>query len=234
MQAIENNKYLIIEGAKQLGYPISAKEASQFLSYLKILKHWNSRINLTAIQDDRGIIIRHFLDSLAGLTALPVEKPTSPRNVSLEISYRLMDVGTGAGFPGLPLKICRPQILLALVEPKKKKAAFLHSICGQLGLKGVNILTQLLETIVQQAQHQGAYDFVISRALRPLKLLGPASSLLRPGGRVVLWTSQRNESLLEEIKDLPGWGQPEAISYQLPFEDLERNLILLVKPKNSL
>jgi 16S rRNA (guanine527-N7)-methyltransferase len=233
MQDIENKRYLIIEGAKRLGFRLSQKDISQFLIYLETLKHWNSRINLTAIRDDRGIIIRHFLDSLAGLAALPVEKPVSNNNIPPETSYQAMDVGTGAGFPGLPLRICRPQILLTLVEPRKKKAAFLHSICGQLGLKGVNILTLRLEAVVQQPQHQETYDYVFSRALRPSKFLGPVSSLLRPGGRVVLWASQ-SEPLLKEIKDLAGWGQPETISYRLPFEDLERSLIILRKSINTL
>jgi 16S rRNA (guanine527-N7)-methyltransferase len=233
MQHNENNRDLILEGAKRLGIRLSQKDSSQFLLYLKTLKYWSSRINLTAIRDDRGIIIRHFLDSLAGLAILPGEKPTSNRKILLETSYRVMDVGTGAGFPGLPLKICRPQIILTLVEPSNKKAAFLHSICGQLGLKGVNILTERLEAIVQQPQHQRAYDYIVSRALRPSKFLGPAVFLLRPGGRVVLWVSQKDESLLKEINNLPGWGQPEPISYRLPFENIERWLILLTKSNNT-
>jgi 16S rRNA (guanine527-N7)-methyltransferase len=228
MQDIENIKYLLFEGAKQLGFPLSQVEVSQFLNYLEMLKRWNSKINLTAVRDDRGIIILHFLDSIAGLAALSTQK-LGTQDILVKTSYRVMDVGSGAGFPGLPLKICRPQILLTLVEANKKKAAFLHSISGHLGLEKVDILDLRLEALVKERRYHGNYDFVISRAVKSSRFLNQASIFLRPGGQVVLWVSRKDKSLAIELKHLRGWSDPEAICYRLPFEDIERSLILLTK-----
>ncbi len=223
MYNIENNSYFINEGVNRLGFSVTSKEVSQLLVYLAALKQWNTRINLTATRDEREIIIQHFLDSLAGLAALPTENS--------EPLCKVMDVGTGAGFPGLPIKICRPRILLTLLEPKKKKAAFLHSVCGQLGLKGVSILTERLEMLAKQPQLQDNYDFLMSRALKTTEFLGPASSLLHVGGRVVLWVARAGQDLLHENKGLSVWEPPRVISYRLPFEGAERSLIVLQKAK---
>ncbi len=224
MQDIYNNSYFITEGVNQLGYSVTPEEVSQLLVYLEALKQWSAKINLTAIRDERGIIIRHFLDSLAGLAVLPAENSSAA-------FCKVIDVGTGAGFPGLPIKICRPKILLTLLEPRKKKAAFLHSVCGQLGLKGVSILAERLEMLAEQPQHQGGYDILMSRALKASEFLGPASSLLHADGRVVLWTAQVGETLLHKNKGLSVWERPRAISYRLPFEGVERSLVVLQKTR---
>ena len=223
---MKNNTKLILEGAQQLGVFVSGDQISKFLIYLEELKQWNARINLTAIRDDRGIIIRHFLDSIAGMAALG-------KGASSGVPSRVIDVGTGAGFPGMPIKICRPQIFLTLLESNKKKVAFLHSLCGTLGLKGIQILGERLEWISKQASHQGAYDILMARALRPSGFLDQASHLLRLGGRVVIWAARAGEELFRELKDPAVWSQPEVLSYRLPFEDIERNLIVLRKAFHS-
>ena len=223
---MKTNTKLILEGAQQLGVCVSEDQISKLLIYLEELKQWNARINLTAIRDDRGIIIRHFLDSIAGMAALG-------KGASSGVPSGVIDVGTGAGFPGMPIKICRPQIFLTLLESNKKKVAFLHSLCGTLGLKGIQILAERLEWIAKQPSHQGAYDILMARALRPSMFLGQASHLLCPGGRVVIWTARAGEGLLRELKDPAVWSQPEVLCYRLPFEDIERNLIVLRKAFHS-
>lgn len=223
---MKNNTKLILEGAQQLGVFVSEDQISKFLIYLEELEQWNARINLTAIRDDRGIIIRHFLDSIAGMAALG-------KGASSVVPSGVIDVGTGAGFPGMPIKICRPQIFLTLLESNKKKVAFLHSLCGTLGLKGIQILGERLERIAKQPSHQGGYDILIARALRPSRFLGQASHLLRPGGRVVIWAARAGEELFRELKDPAVWSQPEVFSYRLPFEGIERNLIVLRKALHS-
>ena len=223
---MKNNAKLILEGAQQLGVFVSEDQISKFLIYLEELKQWNARINLTAIRDDRGIIIRHFLDSIAGMAVLG-------NGASSGLPSRVIDVGTGAGFPGMPIRICRPQIFLTLLESNKKKVAFLHSLCGTLGLKGIQILGERLEWISKQPSHQGAYDILMARALRPSMFLAQASHLLRLGGRVVIWAARAGEELFRELKDPAVWSQPEVLSYRLPFEDIERNLIVLRKAFHS-
>jgi 16S rRNA (guanine527-N7)-methyltransferase len=224
MQDIENYNYFITEGIKRLGYSVTPKEVSQLLVYLKALKQWNTKINLTTIQDEREVIIRHFLDSLAGLAVLPVQNSST-------IPCKVMDIGTGAGFPGLPIKICSPLIHLTLLEPRKKKAAFLHSVCGQLGLTGVDILAERLEALAKAPRYKEGYDILLSRALKVSRFLGLVSSLLRTNGRLVLWTVQASGALLQESKGFSMWKPPHVISYRLPFENLERNLIVLEKTR---
>lgn len=234
---MKNNINLILEGAKQLGILISQEQASKLLRYLEELKQWNTKMNLTAIRDDRGIIIRHFLDSLAVIEALagPGFNSSSPLGSESAVGTwlgapsRVMDVGTGAGFPGLPIKICRPQIFLTLVESRRKKVAFLHSLCGYLELKGVEILAERLEAIVEKPIHRGAYDVVMARGLNPAMVLGQVSTLLRPGGRLVIWAGSRGRDLSREMLGQPVWDRSEAISYRLPYEELKRNLIVMTK-----
>lgn len=221
MQPDENLRELILKGARKLGVSIPPDAVSKLLIYLKVLKRWNAKVNLTAIQNEREIIIRHFLDSLAGLAALPPEKRVAP--------LRALDVGTGAGFPGLPIKICRPEIQLTLLEPRQKKVAFLHTVCGLLGLVKVHILAQRIEKVVQQAQHQKTYDLVLSRALKPSLYLEKIPLLLRPGGRFVLWTARGRKEVLGEINQLSGWDRPEEIHYRLPFEEINRSLVVLTR-----
>jgi len=234
---LKYNTKLVLEGAQQLGVCVSEDQISKFLIYLEELKQWNARINLTAIRGDREIIIRHFLDSIAGMAALADLPPSPPPPLGQGpwsgLPSRVIDVGTGAGFPGMPIRICRPQIFLTLLESNKKKVAFLHSLCGTLGLKGIQILGERLEWLSKQPSHQGAYDILMARALRPSMFLAQASHLLRLGGRVVIWAARAGEELFRELKDPAVWSQPEVLSYRLPFEDIERNLIVLRKAFHS-
>lgn len=224
MHNIEEYSYFITEGVNRLGYSVTPEEVSQLLIFLETLQQWNTKINLTSVRDGREIIIKHFLDSLAGLSVLPPkDSSTAP--------CRVIDVGTGAGFPGLPLKICRPKILLTLLEPRKKKAAFLHVVCGQLGLTGVDILSERIEILAKKSQYHASYDFLMSRALKVSEFLGPASSLLHANGQVVLWTTRVDEHLLRGGKTFSVWKRPRTISYQLPFEGSERNLVVLQKTR---
>jgi 16S rRNA (guanine527-N7)-methyltransferase len=223
MQDIDSNSYFIYEGVSRLGYSVTPQEVSQLLVYLEVLRQWNTKMNLTAIRDEREIIVRHFLDSLAGLAVLPGKDSSAA-------PCKVMDIGTGAGFPGLPLKICRPKVHLTLLEPRQKKAAFLHAVCGQLGLQGVSILPERLEALAQQPKHQGGYDILTSRALKVSGLMSElASSLLRANGQLVLWTAQGDGHLLHEHKSPSVWDRPRIIPYRLPFDDMERSLVVFQK-----
>lgn len=212
-----------MEGIKRLGIEAPQAQCEQLLTYLTILKQWNAKINLTAIQDDRGIIIRHFLDSLAALPA-----------IDMTVDHRVMDIGSGAGFPGLPIKIFRPAIFITLVEPIKKKAAFLHTVCGRLQLDHVEVLAERLEVIASRSARREGYDLLMLRALRPARILGQAVSLLRFGGRVILWVAKgAEETLLKEIGKVTSWGPVRVVPYRLPFEEIERELIILTKSQAS-
>ena len=150
-------------GAKKLGLHLTPGQLKQFHIYYQELVDWNQRVNLTAITDYEDVQIKHFLDSLT--VTLAWQQPI------VNTGFRLIDVGTGAGIPGLALKILFPDIRLVLLDSTTKKAAFLHHIKSELGLDNVEIVVGRAEEIAHQAQYREQFDMVLSRAVAPLPTL---------------------------------------------------------------
>ena len=153
----------LYSGAKKLGLALSPRQLEQFHLYYQELVDWNRRINLTAITDYEEVQIKHFLDSLTVVLAL--KQPTGSG------SLRLMDVGTGAGVPGIPLKILLPDIRLALLDATAKKAAFLHHIKDKLGLDDVEIVVGRAEEVAHETKYREQFELVLSRAVADLPAL---------------------------------------------------------------
>ncbi len=147
--------------------------------YLEQLQLWNQSFNLTSITLNDEIIIKHFVDSLAALRAEEVK-----------VGARLIDVGTGAGFPGIPLKIARLDIDMTLVEPVAKKVSFLRFIIGLLRLENVDIFDGTLERFLNERMPYGSFDYLATRALKHDLILKDGPKLLRQGGKVILFSSQ--------------------------------------------
>lgn len=150
----------------------------QFMVYLQELLKWNAFTNLTSITNDEEIVVKHFIDSLAGLSAEPFAR-----------AARLLDVGSGAGFPGIPLKIVRPDLQLTLVEPSHKKASFLHFLIGVLRLSGVRVVTNTVERVAIDQSEQRQFQYMVTRALKFDLVLKRAHQLLAPGGKALLYLS---------------------------------------------
>jgi len=154
----------LVLGAKKLGLQLSSKQLEQFRLYYQELVEWNQRVNLTAITDYEEVQIKHFLDSFT--VTLAFKPPTSNSGLYL------IDVGTGAGIPGLPLKILFPEIKLVLLEATAKKAAFLHHLYPKLELDNVEIVVGRAEQATHLAQYREKFDIVLSRGVAPLPTLG--------------------------------------------------------------
>ncbi len=147
---------ILASGAEELGLALTANQLEQFETYYRELVGWNERINLTAITDYEEVQSKHFLDSLTVMAAIrPADRARSPK---------VIDVGTGAGLPGIPLKIVLPHIRLTLLEATGKKTRFLNHLVTQLGLKDVAVVTGRAEAIGHDARHREAYDVALSRA----------------------------------------------------------------------
>lgn len=173
------------EALDLFGLSISSAQQADFETYAALLEEWNSRISLTAIRDPEGIRTKHFLDSLSCLTVMP------------EPIGRVIDVGTGAGFPGLVLKIARPEIRLTLVESVAKKMRFCAQVVDFLGLKDVTIVTERAEVIGQMKAHREQYDWAVARALAALPALAEyLLPLVRVGGHML---AQKSLSARAEV-----------------------------------
>ncbi len=149
-------------GAQKLGIELQSSQLEQFESYYRELVAWNRRVNLTAITDYEEVQLKHFLDSLTVVAAL---------KKSAGNSFRLIDVGTGAGIPGIPLKILRPEIRLVLLDATAKKARFLEHIIAHLGLDGVEIAVGRAEEVAHQPDYREQFEAVLSRAVADLPAL---------------------------------------------------------------
>lgn len=167
-----------------LGIALTESERALFRLYYQELVEWNRRFNLTAITDYEGVQVRHFADSLSCLLALP--------RAALQAGARLIDVGTGAGFPGLPLKILCPGLRLVLLEATRKKTEFLEHLVRRLGLQDVQVIWGRAEEIGQQPAHREQYDWAVARAVAELPtLVEYLLPLVRVGGAVL---AQKGES----------------------------------------
>jgi 16S rRNA (guanine527-N7)-methyltransferase len=179
VEQISQLSSLLKKYSAEIGVLLEADQIRQFMIYLEQLRVWNRSVNLTSITLDEEIIIKHFVDSLAGLKAE-------------EIRYgaKLLDVGTGAGFPGIPLRIVRQDLNITLLEPVQKKISFLHSIVGLLRLERVKIFYGTLERFMIDNISGQTFDYITTRALKYDFILRKGSTLLVPGGKCILYLSQ--------------------------------------------
>jgi len=153
----------LISGAEKLGLHLSSGQLKQFESYYHTLVDWNERVNLTAITAYEEVQVKHFLDSLTVVLATGPDTTRKPLHV--------IDVGTGAGLPGIPLKIIFRDIMLTLLEATAKKTKFLEQLVSQLGLKDVVIVSGRAEEAAYEPQFREKFDIVMSRAVAPLPAL---------------------------------------------------------------
>jgi len=179
-------------------------------------------MNLTAIEEDQEIIVKHFLDSLTALNAL-----------KLEDGMRLIDVGTGAGFPGVPLKICYPKIQLTLLDSLNKRINFLQELCQLLGLEKVEFIHGRAEDYGKNPEYRESFDYVVSRAVAELGILGEyCLPLVRKGGYFLALKGPLAEEELEKGKkalQILGGKVEEIISLHLPLREDKRTLVLIKK-----
>ncbi len=175
------------ESARRLGWQLTTAQLAAFQTYADELAAWNQRANLTAINQPDAVQIKHFLDSLTCLLAFPPGQ-----------GLRVIDVGSGAGFPGLPLKIVRPDLRLALLESVGKKCDFLRHVTARLQLDGVEIIQGRAEDCGQNADQREHYDVVLGRAVAELRVLAELTlPLCRVGGVVI---AQKRAAIDDEIK----------------------------------
>jgi 16S rRNA (guanine527-N7)-methyltransferase len=210
-------KGILETGSASLGLSLSQEQVEAFAGYLSLILLWNSRFNLTAIRSPALIARRHFLDSIAVSTFL---QPTG----------RLMDVGSGAGFPGIPIKIVLPQKDVTLVESRRKKANFMREVVRTLGVD-VTIVEGRAEELISQGI--GYLDEIITRAVGSIDLMMRlSSSLLHPEGRSLIMHGPKGSELFSRVQNdwiHHGFHKSRLEKYTLPLGKEERTLLIFVK-----
>ena len=207
-------------GAREVGVALDQKMLQAFLLYLRELKEWNQKINLTSHKEDEAIIANHFIDSLAIIPHLP-SKAT------------VLDLGSGAGFPGIPLKIAAPALTITLLEATRKKANFLRHITRTLGLTKIAVVECRAEEFASVDPTHPGFDFVLARALAPLKtFLRLGSPLIHQGGFLVAMKGEKAEDELKKsqacLKNL-SLAVDKKIMFFLPPHNKKRSLIFMKK-----
>lgn len=201
---------------------LTEKQITLLSMYEKELMEWNQKFNLTAIRDVETIRTKHFLDSFSCVLAWSASPPN-----------KLIDIGTGAGFPGIPLKILYPNLKLTLVESVGKKAKFCQHIVDVLGLDHVDVIQARAEDIGQGSQHREQYDWAVARAVANLNVLSEyLLPLVKAGGSML---AQKGESgpaeaqSAENAMNVLGGKLKQLISVRLPGVSEERYLIVVEK-----
>ncbi len=163
------------------GFELSERELQQFQLFLTLFVAYNAHINLSAIRDEAGIIEKHFIDSLYGVQAIAIED--SDRN-----DYRLLDIWSGWGFPGIPLKIVLPELRVTLLDSVGKKVKAMNHFIEHLGLEWINAIQERAEVLARNPEYAGHYDFVVSRATAYMTdILTWATPFLAPEGKIILY-----------------------------------------------
>ena len=212
MEQLSDLPSLLQTCSEGIGLSFEQKHIDLFLLYLRELQTWNRSFNLTGITSDEGIIIKHFVDSLAAYTVEAIDP-----------AARLLDVGTGAGFPGIPLKIARPDLTITLVEPSQKKASFLRFIIGRLQLHQTTLFDGTLAQYVQKHLDGQPFDYITTRALKQEIVLKEGVSLITKNGRAILYSSQPLDvATLDQ-----GWQVRRSRVFQLPMGYGQRVISIL-------
>ena len=222
---------LLLEGAAAFGVSLDAPAADRFERYAEILRDWNGRVNLTAIVDDEGIATRHFVDSLSLAPRLREALSARPSGAP---ALRLVDVGSGAGFPGLPLAIAFPELSTTLVDSLGKRVAFLDAVIADLRLPNVATRHARAEDAAREPALRGTFDFATARAVASLPVLCEyCLPFLRPGGLFCAMKGRADEDVLPlgRAFALLG-GEPGPIDrFELPGTDMQRTLVFVHKTR---
>lgn len=223
MDIEEFRKLMILYGEK-IDIMFTEEQLRQFYKYMELLLEWNKKINLTAITEPNEVILKHFIDSLT-------------INKYIKENSSIADVGTGAGFPGIPLKIFRPDLEITLVDSLNKRINFLNEVISKLDLKNIFTVHSRIEDFGKDKKYRESFDYVTARAVANISVLSeyllPISKI---GGQCVCMKGSNVKDELNEGKNAINvlGGKVNCIDeFVLPDSDISRNIIIIDKVKNT-
>lgn len=220
------NEKQFIEALKAKGIELNEKQVKQFNLYFELLVEWNEKMNLTAITDLPSVYLKHFYDSISMAFYVDFTKQQS-----------ICDVGAGAGFPSIPLKICFPDLKVTIVDSLNKRIQFLNHLSEQLNLSEVQFVHARAEEFGQDPKYREKFDVVTARAVARLTVLSELCiPLVKPGGQfLAMKASAAQDELSDASKAIStlGANKKEEFTFQLPVENSERSLFVFDKIKNT-
>ena len=203
---------------------IDDNKIQKFYDYMNLLVEWNKKINLTAITEEKDIILKHFVDSLTVLKYIKDNK-------------NIVDVGTGAGFPGIPLAIMNDSLKITLVDSLNKRINFLNEVCSKIKLKNTKAIHSRAEEFGQDNNYRESYDIAISRAVSNITVLAEyLLPLVKVGGKIICMKGPDIEEELKQAKsaiDILGGKFERCDNFCLPKSDISRNIIIINKIKET-
>ena len=220
------NLTLLEKGREQLGLTVNEQQKKQFVRFYEYLTEKNKVMNLTGITEFEEVLVKHFLDSLTCVKALDMTKVK-----------RVIDIGTGAGFPGVPLKIMFPEITFTLLDSLRKRVNFLEETFDLTGLTKIEAIHGRAEEFARYKNHREKYDVCVSRAVSNLATLSEyCLPYVRKGGYFISYKSgkvqEETEQAAKAVKILGGEIK-DIIYFQLPDSEIERSLVVIEKIKNT-
>lgn len=223
------NKYStksLEQGLSQLNIHLEDYQIQQLLDYYEILIEWNQVMNLTAITEYEEVVAKHFIDSIA-----------SVKVYDLLEKKKVIDIGTGAGFPGIPLKIAFPQLEVVLLDSLNKRIKFLNEVIGKLGLTSITAIHGRAEDFAKQKEYRESFDLCVSRAVANLSTLSEyCLPYVKVGGNFISYKSGTIEGEVQEakhaIKVLGGTIQ-DVVKFQLADTNMDRSFVVIKKEKRT-
>lgn len=209
-----------------LGISLKEEQINQFLIYYEMLVEWNEVMNLTAITEYEDVMKKHFIDSISLIKAYDVSK-----------QVKVIDVGTGAGFPGLALKIAYPELQVTLLDSLNKRIQFLDAVIDKLGLTGVETIHGRAEDFAKPGKLREQFDLCVSRAVANLSTLSEyCLPFVKVGGQFISYKSEKiseEKELAEKAISLLGGKIKSQVEFTLPDSDIYRNLFIIEKSKET-
>jgi len=222
---------ILEENAKLISVPLTGEEIAAFRAYAALLREYNKVMNLTNIVDDNGIAMRHFIDSLTLVSFIEAEQKKQGRE-----NLSIIDVGTGAGFPGIPLKVSIPSLELTLLDSLKKRVGFLDTVIGKLALTGARTVHSRAEDAGHSKTHREKYDIATARAVASLPTLCEYCLPLVKVGGIFLAMKGHLEEELEQSKTAIiklGGTIETSTQFVLPGTDMERSIVVIRKVRST-
>lgn len=221
---IDDFKEKMCSYGKIIKIEFDEKQIKQFYEYMLLLIEWNEKINLTAITDPEEIILKHFIDSLT-------------INKYINENKTIADIGTGAGFPGIPLKIYRSDLKITLVDSLNKRINFLNEVITKLNLKDINTVHSRVEDFGKNKEYREKYDYVTARAVANLATLSEyLIPICKINGKCICMKGSEIKEELDSSKtaiNILGGKINNVEEFNLPKSDISRNIIIINKIKNT-